>query len=173
MIIGIDIDDTITDTSIVANKYLTLFSRNYQDYHELPQEKYYDFLNEYQAEIVKNNILKEGCQEAFKYLKENGWKIIIITARSSEFDSRIEKLTKEFLANNNLIYDKIIFNAIEKGTIASSEHLSIFIDDKEEVLDDVNKFNITCLRFTQKASKYKTFNNWYDIIEYIKKIRKE
>ena len=169
MIIGIDIDDTITETTIIANQYLVKFDSNYQDYHDLPKERYYDFLNLYQADIVRNNILKEGCKEAFDYLKNSGCKIIIITARSSEFNPNIENLTKEFLDNNHLGYNNLIFMAKDKGLIAKQQKVELFIDDKEEVLDDISKYNINCIRFTKKDSKYKTFSNWYDIIEYMMK----
>ena len=40
MILGIDIDDTITETTLTANKYITLFDNSYKDYHDLSQNKY-------------------------------------------------------------------------------------------------------------------------------------
>lgn len=60
MVLGIDIDDTITETTITANRYLKDFTTLFQDYHELPKEEYHKFLNKYLTDIVKNNILKEG-----------------------------------------------------------------------------------------------------------------
>ena len=58
----------------------------------------------------------------------------------------------------------------DKSTLAKENNIDIFIDDKENVLDKIaSSSNIECIRFTSdKNSKYKTFNNWYDIIEYIK-----
>lgn len=173
MVLGIDIDDTITETTITGNKYITKFDSSYQDYHNLPQNKYYDFLNLYLQDIVKNNILKDGVKEAFNYFKSIGCKIIIITARNDIYTPNIKKLTKEFLDNNNIRYDKLLFNDInnnDKSKLALDNHVDLFIDDKEIVLDKIAEAsNIECIRFTKdKGSKYKTFSNWYDIIEYIK-----
>lgn len=173
MVLGIDIDDTITETTITGNKYITKFDSSYQDYHDLPQNKYYDFLNLYLQDIVKNNILKDGVKEAFDYFKSIGCKIVIITARNDIYTPNVKKLTKEFLDKNAIKYDKLVFddlNTGDKSKLATENNIDIFIDDKEMVLDKIAAVsNIECIRFTNdKDSKYKTFDNWYDIIEYIK-----
>lgn len=173
MVLGIDIDDTITETTITGNKYITRFDNSYQSYHDLPQAKYFDFLNLYLQDIVKNNILKDGVKEALDYFKSIGCQIIIITARNDIHAPNIKKLTKEFLDKNNIKYDKLLFddlNTGDKSKAAIENNIDIFIDDKETVLDKIaTSSNIECLRFTSdKNSKYKTFNNWYDIVEYIK-----
>ena len=82
MNIGIDIDDTITETTFVGNKYVTKFDSNYQNYHDLPQNKYFEFLKLYLQDIVKNNIIKDGVKEAFEFFKNRDYKIIFITARN-------------------------------------------------------------------------------------------
>ncbi|MCI9281171.1 MAG: hypothetical protein HFI49_02800 [Bacilli bacterium] len=173
MILGIDIDDTITETTLTANKYITLFDNSYKDYHDLSQNKYFDFLNLYLQDIVKNNILKEGVKEAFEFFKNKGYKIIFITARNDIHAPNIKKLTKEFLDKNNIYHDKLIYEEVghgDKSALAKENSIDIFIDDKEDVLDKIaSSSKIECIRFTNdKKSKYKTFNNWYDIIEYIK-----
>ena len=96
-----------------------------------------------------------------------------ITARNDIHTPNIKKLTKEFLDTNNIYYDKLIFEEVghgDKSILAKENNIDIFIDDKEDVLDKIaSTSNIECLRFTsEKNSKHKTFNNWYDIIEYIK-----
>lgn len=173
MIIGIDIDDTITKTSLVSNKYLKLFDDNYKDYHDLPHDKYIEFIKLYMEKIITNNIIKEGAREAISTLKENGCKIIIITARNNLYCSNNIELTKKFLKDNHIYYDKIIFDELNlenKGIQANEERIDIFIDDKEEVLDKIANYNIKCIRITDdKKSKYTAFNNWKDIVEYIKK----
>lgn len=173
MNIGIDIDDTITETSLIGNKYITKFDSNYKDYHDLPQKKYFEFLNRYLQDIVRNNIIKAGVKEAFEFFRSKGYKIIFITARNDIHTPNIKKLTKEFLDKNNIFYDKLIFddsNTGDKSKLTQENNIDIFIDDKEIVLDKIaSSSNIECIRFTSdKNSKYKTFNNWYDIIEYIK-----
>ena len=164
MILGIDI----------ANQYLAKFDNNYKDYHDLPEDKYISFINMYLNEIVTNNILKEGVKEAFTYFNNHGFKIIIITARNNKYTPSIKELTKEFLDTKGLKYDKLIFDdtAIgDKSKAAFENKIDIFIDDKEVVLDQISTINkdIECIRFTSdRTSKYQTFNNWYDLLEYIK-----
>lgn len=174
MILGIDIDDTITETTITGNKYITKFDNSYKSYHELPQDKYFKFLKLYLEDIVKNNTLKDGVKEAFDYFRNIGCKIIIITARNNTHSPKIKDLTKEFLDKNNLQYDKLVFddlNTGDKSYLAIENKIDIFIDDKEIILDKISEAtkSIECIRFTSdKNSKHKTFNNWFDIIEYIK-----
>lgn len=173
--IGIDIDNTITETTKVANYYLSKFTQEYSDYHELPREEYQKFLSKYLREIVKNNILKEGVKEAFEFLKKQGFRIVIITARNNLYEPLVIENTLKFLAQNSLKYDKILFDELnigDKANQARDEKVDIFIDDKETVLDSLAKIGIECIRFSDRKSKYKTFNNWSDIIEYIV-LRKE
>lgn len=40
--------------------------------------------------------------------------------------------------------------------------------DIDSTITSTGKKAIECLKFGQKSNKYKTFNNWFDIIEYIK-----
>ncbi len=170
--IGIDIDDTITETTLTGNKYLNKFDSSYNNYHDLPKEKYYEFLNLFLADITKNNTLKPDVLEAFDFLHKNDYKIVIITARNNLYVPKIKELTIDFLKNKNLKYDKIIFDDFKienKGIQAKENNVDIFIDDKEEVLDKVACEGIECLRFTSaKNSKYKAFDNWKSIIEYLK-----
>ncbi|MCM1053653.1 MAG: hypothetical protein NC483_06755 [Ruminococcus sp.] len=172
-VIGIDIDDTITKTSEVGNKYLAKYNSNYHDYHELSQEQYRDFVNLYLKDIVENNILKEDVVESFKALKEMGYEIVIITARSDIYTPGVKAASKEFLNKNNIKYDKLVFDDLDlkdKRKYALENNVEIFIDDKEEVLDSLASVGIECIRITEdKTSKYKTFSNWRDIIEYIKR----
>ncbi len=171
MNIGIDIDDTITETTLVGNKYLKYFDNTYRDYHDLPLERYYDFINLYLPSIVQNNLVKEGVKEAFAYFKEHHHKIILITARNDLHVGNIKKLTIEFLNNNDIPYDKIEFDDSgigDKSEQAINNQIDLFIDDKESVLDKVSVCGIECIRLTNdKNSKYKTFSNWNDIIKYI------
>jgi len=169
MVLGIDIDNTITKTGKKARECLKLFAPEYDDYHQLPAQQLNEFLDLYEACIHETCELKEGVVEAFDYFNNNGYKIIIITARDNEHVPNQQEITKNYFAKHNLKYDKIIFNQKNKGKCALDNRVNIFFDDKEENLDEIGSYGIECIRFTTKNdSKYKTFSNWYDIIEYIK-----
>ena len=68
MRIGIDIDNTITETSLLAN-YLVKKDNKYneeQDYHNLKKDELKDFLTRYLEDIVYNVKNKTKCNRSFK-----------------------------------------------------------------------------------------------------------
>lgn len=168
MTIAIDIDDTITKTSEIAAENLKKFDNNYSDYHDLSEERYIEYMRLYQAKGLRNAKLMDGVKEAFEYLNNKGYKIIIITARSNKFDDTIKDLTKKYLEEHGLKYNKIIFEKDSKGRVAKQEGVDIFVDDKKTVLDDVASYGIETINISKiKSDKHKTFSNWSDIIKYI------
>lgn len=82
MNIGIDIDDTLADTTKLANailhnnpKYVDVL-----DYHDLNKEEFIQFGKKHLDEIQKYLILKDGVLEVLNNLKKQGYNIVIITA---------------------------------------------------------------------------------------------
>ena len=80
MNIGIDIDDTLTDTTKLANailhndpKYIDVL-----DYHDLNKKDFIQFGKNHLDEIQKYMILKDGVLEALNNLKKQGYNIVII-----------------------------------------------------------------------------------------------
>lgn len=170
MILGIDIDDTIACTSHQGNIYIKEMFPDCTDYHNLPLNDYYKFINKYADKIRTNEPLMDGVKEAFLYFKEKNIKVVFITARNNAWSPNTEMVTKKYLEKYGLEYSKIIFDKELKGSAAKEENVSLFIDDKEENLDDISKYGIECIRITNdKNSKYKTFDNWKDILDYIKR----
>ena len=103
MNIGIDIDDTLTDTTKLANailhnnpKYIDVL-----DYHDLNKKDFIQFGKNHLDEIQKYMILKDGVVETLKFWKNKGYKIYIITARGSKGMDFLMPITLEFLKNNN------------------------------------------------------------------------
>lgn len=168
MIIGIDIDDTITKTSLLIKKYLKEFDSSYDNYHNLSRKKYNQFLYKYIDLICKNCQLQNGVKEAFAYFNKMHYTIVIVTARNNKHSKNNIQNTLDYLALNNLKYDKIYFKKEKKGKILVKNGVDLFIDDKEEVLDEVSKYNISCIKFGLTKSKYKTFDDWFKIVEYVK-----
>lgn len=167
MILGIDIDNTITDTNETVRAYLKQEYPLYEDYKLLPKKEYELFLKKNLKAMRKEYKLKKGVKEAWTYFKEHNFKIIIITARNNEFDDKYIEDTIKFLRVNGLFYDKIYFDEENKGATASKEKVDLFIDDKETNLDNVALYNISCVCLG-KSCKYKSFTNWYELLEYIK-----
>ena len=81
MIIGIDLDDTLIETTKTGNKYLKIFVKDNSitDYHDLDKDEYLRFYGMYLYDIQKCAPLKKGALEVLNYLHSKNIKIVIIT----------------------------------------------------------------------------------------------
>ena len=169
MHIGIDIDDTMTDTTKLANAILHYDypELNISDYHELRPKDFQRFCKDHLDDIQKYMILKDGVKETLDYWHSLGYKISIITARGSKGLDFLVPITENFLQNNNITYDEIVFKQERKGKACHDLGIDIFIDDKENVLDEVKKKNpnIKTIRFLNKkeSSKNYTVRSWFEL----------
>ena len=176
MTIGIDIDNTITNTSIYSNTLLKkdpLYNSK-NNYRELNKKEIKNFLTKYIESIVESVLVKEDVIDTLSYWKNKGYKIVFITARGAEKTDNYTSLKSTFLtslyfAKNNIPFDELVFFQEEKGAACLNEFVDIFIDDKENVLDEVAKKGIKTLRISEEKveSKHKLVQNWQEIRKYI------
>lgn len=148
MIIGIDIDDTITDTYEVMMTYAAEYTAKVLKNEPILNEKTnctnhfymrdlnnwengedYKFLEKYYEKIIKEVRPKTLALKYLNKLHNEGNKIVLITARweSNFFDVR--KTTENWIRENNIPCDKLIINAENKLVAAKNENVDIFIDD--------------------------------------------
>lgn len=191
MIIGIDIDNTITDIEDELNnaayeyaiKLGKSIKEHLQDFEDIKnngdvyKERFqfsYDelkyFLKNIQEKITNRAEPRSNAVKIINRLREDGHKIIIITARDSEFHDEPYLLSKNWLDKNNIEYDKLIVNAREKGAVCKNEDIDLFIDDQLNNCLDVLKENIKVIRFSDEVCDNKdivNLNNWTKIYEYI------
>ena len=65
-------------------------------------------------------------------------------------------------------FDKIIFKQKSKFDECIKNNVDLFIDDKEEVLDEIKKKGIATLRITDSLeSKHEVVKNWQEIKDYV------
>ena len=174
--IGIDIDNTITNTSIYSNTLLKkdpLYNSK-NNYRELNKEEIKNFLTKYIESIVESVLVKEDVIDTLSYWKNKGYKIVFITARGAEKTDNYTSLKSAFLtslyfAKNNIPFDELVFFQEEKGAACLNEFVDILIDDKENVLDEVAKKGLKTLRISEEKveSKHKLVQNWQEIRKYI------
>ncbi len=190
MIIGIDIDDTLTDIRDELKKaaidYAKKLGKNitnqdkyvenknngntYQEIYGFTYEELKYFLKVIQEEITKNAQPREGVINAIKKLRQKGNKIYIITARDKEFHDDPYMLSKNWLDKNNIEYDKIIVNARDKAKICKEEEVDIFIDDQLANCIKVSNEGIKVIRITEYKENHGNIvnkSNWEDIYKYI------
>lgn len=197
MNIGIDIDNTITEVQDKLNEaafeYAKKLGKNIKDasnplediqnngdtYKKKFQFSYDElkyFLKNIQEEITNKAKPRDNAVETIKKLREEGHKIIIITARDSEFHDDPYLLSKNWLDKNNIEYDKLIVNAREKGTVCKNENINLFIDDQLNNCLDVSKEGIKAIRISNEICNNKDIvdlKNWTKIYEYIGELNEQ
>lgn len=161
MNIGIDIDDTISDTFEVQFNQAQYYTINtlkrdgkireltninshfYNRYlHSWSQEEEMNFFTKYYKECLEKIRPKMYAVETIKKLKEEGNKIILITARFNWVNVNVEEVTLKWLKDNNIEYDKLIINALDKSKIAVDNKIDVFLDDSFENCINVSRCNI-------------------------------
>ena len=143
MNIGIDIDDTITYTyetllPMVAVKYgmnlnkLKMQKPSYAMLRNILPD-YDDFVAEHLPIVAKIVPLREGVIEVLTKLREQGHKIIFITARNHNEFKNPYKISYDFLEVNNIPYDKLLVNISDKAQQCVAEEIDLFIDDNNSL----------------------------------------
>ena len=165
MVIGIDVDDTLVNTSQsfdnIIKKYNINFNKCFKD--DWTTEEFDFICNNYLKEILLSAKLNEGAKEVIDYLNDKGYKIIVITARSNNYNSVIIEGTIEQLKNENINITEFYFNEEEKAALAKKLKLDLMIDDSYRVYGNMKKENIDCILFGEKIK------TWKEVLEYIKK----
>lgn len=187
MRIGIDIDGVLTDehSFIIdfASKYLNERNIPYTVHKDIyDSEKVFDVSKEVWREFWKEHIFyysknvqaRPFASEVINKLKKENIEIFIITARyyttyENEHTEEMQKIVKEWLNNNNIPYDKIIFSE-EKVDICKKYEIDLMIEDKpENILSISNEIPVICYDHLYNA-KLNNKNiircySWYDIYE--------
>ena len=181
MRIGIDIDDTITESW----KYLMpIYSKEFNVRIDEKTEPYYNAVKEVatfdeyievnrKIENIKKEVpLKKNVAIILKKLKKEGHMIIFITARGRAYNDPY-KFTKEYLDKYNVPYDKIIVDSWDKATTCQKEHIDLFIDDRPKHCEEVLKCGIDVLmmqtKYNEAYVEFKQVKNWNEIYKYINK----
>lgn len=190
---GIDIDDTISNTYETMLPYLEKYMNNVlnKEFNNLPSkidyynlEKKYGITNEEEddfwennfVEIIENVIPKKSSLDVLKKIKEKGHKLILITARFEVPGANIVGITKNWLKENGIEYDKLIVNSQNKLEIAQNENIDIFLDDSIRNCEMVSSGNIkTFMIKTQNNEFYENekiikVNSWDEFYEKIKEV---
>lgn len=182
MNIGIDIDDTITETSELLMPYVAEYfsididylKKNNICYNNLPKEykeKEKEFGKSTFGRVLLDVRLKENAKEIIDKLKEDGHKIVIITARDETIYDAPFEFTKKQLKKLRIEYDKL-FCTFDKKQICIDENIDFFIDDSVENLNNVEDTVGQVLLFNSKTNMRENnhfirVNSWKEIYNYI------
>ena len=161
-----DLDDTIEDGKNNGDIFIKKFKFTYEEL------KY--FLKDIQEEITNNAKPRSGAVETIKRLRRDGYKIYIVTARDSEFHDDPYELSKKWLDENNIEYDKLIVNAREKAPVCKAENIDLFIDDQLFNCMQIAKEGIKTIRISNEEKELDNVvnvRNWKEIYKYIKELK--
>jgi len=141
MKIGIDIDNTICSTDEVIDIKI----KEYIKEHGMSHEEFFGdssnmdkFYKEKILEVIAEDPVKDDFLRVLNKLKVNN-EIIIVTARNEKLVKIYQSMrqaTKDWLAKNNIYYDKYFDDAYIEGKVkvCKDEAIDIIIDD------DINNY---------------------------------
>lgn len=186
MVIGIDMDDTICSTNelilIEADRYdkeilggSGIKDENAYEFTEMmgwEKEMKGKFFADRLEYIMSHAEIKPNAKEVINKLHDEGAKIIIISFRKGKYLADPYNLTKSWLDNNGVKYDKIYVDTGCKVDECLENNVNLFIDDKESHCEDVSNANIDVILFTNmynhSENRFVRKDNWQDIYDYIK-----
>ena len=185
MRIGIDVDDTITDSwECLIPYYSRLFNipedklhKSFPYYRSIKDkvgsvEDYYRILKPTYDEVTPNVNLLPHVKETIDKLYELGHKVIFITSRGIDHTNPYLD-TKNFLDKYHVKYDKIIVNSKNKAEICQRENVNLFIDDSYKHCKAVSELGIPVLMpsryYNKDDTEFTHFSDWNYVYEYIKK----
>lgn len=185
MRIGIDLDDTITNSSDVFVDYAKKYNSEMLITHEINTKKLNQklafgwnsnnqkkFRKKYLKDILINTKPNKDVVEVLDSIYKNSNEIFIITARNNNELNDMEAITKEWLKSYNIKYNKLIINCMDKAKTCAEEKINVFIDDNFEVCKMVyEKLKIPVFLYSTRYNLNKKLNglfrvsNWKEISE--------
>ena len=198
MRIGIDIDGVLTDVErwqfdYGSKFYYERYQKEIVDFEGYDTNQIFnvddkldeEFWREYFKEYSLNVEARKFANEVIDKLKQEGHQIYIITARGSFLSHSADVMSIEenqqivlnWLKNNHINYDKIIFSPEDKLDICKENNIDLMIEDKVDNINKISKiipvicfhagYNKDC-----KNSNIIRCYSWYDIYSKINKLAK-
>lgn len=185
MRIGIDIDGVLTDFEKwqleVGSKFFIKYNKNIvipdgydsDTVFNVTKEMDSEFWHNYLYDYAKNEPARKFAGEVIDLLRNEGYEIYIITARyftnkNDSLGNEMRNIVINWLKNNKINYDKIIFSPEDKFEICKQNNIGIMIEDKVENINNISKI-IPVICFNAGYNKscvgnniYRTYT-WYDI----------
>ena len=193
MNIGIDIDNVISNFNEVLLNEFFIHDKDLRssgiinvnaDYitkgmFDWTKEELDEFYMSNIERIAKKLVVLDGAKEYINKLRNDGYNIFIITGRDNGEYTNPYEMTKKWLDENNIIYDKLIitsaYDTHSKTKVCLKNHIDIMIDDSKRICEDCVINNIKALLMDtpyNKDSSITRVHNWEEIYEFIKKHEK-
>ena len=190
MNIGIDIDNVISNFDEVLKKEFLEHDKELRNtgivnpeahmtngMFDWSDDEVWSFYLKNIERIIKNLDVIEGAKEYIEKLKEDGHTIVIITGRDNGEYADPYNMTKEWLADKKIPYDKLVFTNSYKNDKNGKtrkcfeNNIDIMIDDSAGICRDCFENNITTLIMDKPCNREEKeitrVHNWKEIYEFI------
>lgn len=160
MILGIDIDDVVTESSLSMVAHAKIHETeicgkgDILDHlpevmrGEFPTPEVKVYLNRFMADIMDAAVVKEHAVEVLWNLKKKGHTLIYITARGENKYPGSTEVTENLLKEKNLPCDGMVYNSYDKLQDCIDNGVELMIDDSVKNCTDIAKGGIKTLLFT-------------------------
>lgn len=151
-IIGIDLDDTITDIQDEMKEYASVFDQENNGHGIVNPNKYLvgemynwsdemknKFFSTYRKNIIMHARVRQDVEKIFSKWQSLGYKIIIITARNSKYYDNPYLDTYKWLKEHNVPFDELIVESKNKKEICYRLNIDYFVDDMPNNCISVNE----------------------------------
>jgi len=194
MRIGIDIDGVLMDIERFIVDYGTKFCAennlpievNLGKYDKckmlnLTEEQAVKFWNKYLVYYATKYQPRDFASEIVNKLKEEGHEIYIVTGRNyygmpKEYIGKMKEIVPEWLKNNNIPYDKIIYTEESKLPYCVGNYVELMIEDWDKVVKEIStKIPVLCFDCKYNESvegkNITRVYSWYDVYSKIKEMK--
>lgn len=180
MKIGIDMDNTLTNTLPVLTKYCILYNEdvvkrnltlNSEGYNpptlfDWTEEEILGFSKQYLEKACWEATVKQDAKEVLETLQKQGHSLYFITARRKPYFADPTLFTKNYLEKHQIPYDKIIAECPSKAAYCVQEGIDVMIDDEIPNVTSVAKY-IPVLCMQAKHNEWLQGNNIIPVKDWI------
>lgn len=183
MKIGIDLDGVVFDSETTFRTYEEIFDvielrgnnlidreePKFQGRYNWTKEEQKRFIDKYFLTVSRESGLMSGFLAGYRFLKEQGHELIVITARGGHVKEMKDDAIR-ILEENNIKFDKYYWQVEDKLEICKKENIDVMIDDDWRIIKQLSEngvktfyFRDTNLKKLEENKFVKEINNWGDI----------
>ncbi len=162
----IDVDDTLTDFLYKRNNLIKKYIKDNKLPYKIidinctksakvanwPLDSCIKFWHDIGTEEQLNCKPQKNCAKVIKNLKNNGYKIIIVSARPDIYYEAY-KYTKAWLDKQKIYFDVLIIGQQDKKSAMLNNNIDIVIDDSISTITSASELNLKSFLFTTEENK--------------------
>ncbi len=119
---------------------------------------------------------RKGAREALLAFREAGHSVTVLTARTTEWFSDPEKVSRNWLQKHNMPYDELVTGISQKGAWCLQRGYGALIDDSVETCLSAQAQGVNAILFADSSSRARAAEvryhgeTWEEIKEAVEKI---